>query len=134
MDFGFTNDGKQMELAYAFIEAAITDGWEQYQSYPSESTERACKLKREGFVISAITRTKVGKWKFEVQLNAWGPDGLCIKLPIVYNPETFLKAETTCGICNKEVEKTFRYSFAGRACADCIPEARKKHEQPGWCD
>lgn len=132
--FGHTNDVKYLEAANAFIQSAISDGWDIKQSYPSESIDRACKLTKDGFVISAIRREGVGKWKYEVSLHAWGPDGLCIKLPMVYNSETFLKAEITCGVCKKEVEKTYRYSFAGRACADCIPEARKKHEQPGWCD
>ena len=132
--FGHTNDVKYFEAANAFIQAAVADGWELNQTYPSECAQRACRLTRDGFVISAITRKDVGKWKYEVSLHAWAPDGLAIKLPTVYNPETFLKAETTCGICKKEVDKTFRYSFAGRACVDCLPEARKKHEQPGWCD
>lgn len=26
----------------------------------------------------------------------------------------------------------FRFSFAGRACAACIPEMRRVHERPGW--
>lgn len=133
-EFGHTNDVKYFEAANAFIQAAVADGWELSQTYPSEPAMRACRLKRDGFVISAITRKDVGKWKYEVSLHAWAPDGLCIDLPTVYNSETFLKAENTCGVCKKEVDKTYRYSFAGRACADCIPDARKKHEQPGWCN
>lgn len=133
-EFGHTNDVKYFEAANEFIRAAVADGWEHSQTYPSEAITRACRLTRDGFVISVITRKDVGKWKYEVQLNAWAPDKLCIELPEVYSPDTFLKAEITCGVCKKEVEKTFRYSFAGRACQGCLTEAQRKHEQPGWCD
>ena len=133
-EWGHTNDVKYFDEANEFIRAAVEDGWELSQTYPSEPAQRACRLTRGGFIISAITRKDVGKWKYEVSLHAWAPDKLAIKLPVVYNSETFTKAMTTCNICDKEVDKTYRYSFAGRACASCLPQAQKEHEQPGWCD
>lgn len=133
-EYGYTNDVKYFNEANEFVRAAVEDGWELKPRYAGESTMRACELNRDGFVIAVITRKNVGKWKYHVSVHAWAPDKLAIKLPVVYNSETFTKAMSTCNICDKEVDKTYRYSFAGRACADCLPQAQKEHEQPGWCD
>lgn len=34
----------------------------------------------------------------------------------------------------REPVKTMPYSFTGRACAECIPALRMRHERPGWND
>lgn len=133
-EWGYTNDVKYFDAANEFIRAAVEDGWELSQTYPSECAQRACHLYKDGFVISAITRKDTGKWKYQVSLHAWAPDKLAIDLPTVYDPETFTKGQFICNLCKKELEKTQRYSFAGRCCEECLPQAKKQYEQPGWCD
>lgn len=39
-----------------------------------------------------------------------------------------------CPVCGKHVplSEQEQYSFAGRCCAECLPEMQKQYEQPGW--
>lgn len=44
------------------------------------------------------------------------------------------EAMNICPICGKEtpyIEQSL-FSFAGRCCKDCLPEMKRKYEQPGW--
>lgn len=134
-EWGYTNKESDIESVRQFVRDAVNDGWTQEQRYPSEPVEQSCKLAKDGFVISVLTRTQVSsKWKYQASVHAWAPDGLVIRLSEIYKWETFQNAQTTCNLCLKTGVQTQRYSFAGRCCADCLSEARKKHEQPGWCD
>lgn len=60
--------------------------------------------------------------------------GLAIKTPKVYNFEEIVLGLKTCGICNTKNVQTFRYSFAGRCCENCLPAAKEKFEKHGWND
>lgn len=42
----------------------------------------------------------------------------------------------TCDGCGRYFgpDNLDRYSFAGKACADCLPKLREKYEYAGWCD
>lgn len=133
-DWGYSNDATRFNEINQFVADAVADGWTLEQTYDSEPSMRACKLKREGFVISVITRKNVGKWKYEANIHAWAPDKLAVIVPAVYSWDAFKDSQTTCNLCLKAGVETQRYSFAGRCCADCIEQARKDHEQPGWCD
>lgn len=83
-----------------------------------------------------LTRDPAGgsKWKYEAEVNIWGPDKLAIRPPATYDFAAIQAAQTTCSHCKKTGVKTQRYSFAGRCCEACLPEMRRKHEGPGWCD
>lgn len=86
-------------------------------------------------------------------INVFGPDDLQIKVPLIYpGKQYFVDALVTCQYCgngpNRHYFKdpatgdydlchpvaTYRFSFAGRACRQCIPELQKVHERPGWND
>ena len=144
-EFGFTNDPQELEKVISFRDAAIADGWAIKPSYPSESMGRASRLEKEGFIIQVLSRDntpeskfppnpndRVGiKWEYEVDIHIWGPDGLIIREPSSYDWEEIKKGVITCNQCGKE-GKTFRFFFAGRACAECLPALKKKYEKPGW--
>jgi len=148
MDFGFTNNVGIFDAVRAWRDAAIADGWQVQPTYPApdpvpgpefgpnayrgEAMERACTLRRAGYTVHVITRTNVGKWKFEAKLSAWCPDGMAIGLPREYDLAAIVSAVRRCNYCKRENVDTERVGFAGRYCATCLPTVRKRVEYPGW--
>jgi hypothetical protein len=131
VDFGFTNDQARYAAAIAWRDAAIADGWSARATYGnSESFDRASSLDHaDGYKVMILTRTndKPGaKWKFEAEVNVWGPDGLAIKPPAQYDMTAIRAATETCHYCGKVGRKTERVGFAGRACMVCAPVEEKK--------
>lgn len=135
MDFGLTNSDAQFDAANAWREAAIADGWTASPSYEGEPATSMCDLKRDGFHIRVASRLEKGRWKYMAQVTGWGPDGMSIRLPTVYSTFQLIQQQVRhCADCGKDDVDTFRVGFAGRVCAVCLPEARKKCEYPGWAD
>lgn len=134
--WGFTNDEARLQAAVAWWEAARADGWTSTPLYPKFEAETAAaeitKLCFKGHVL--MRRKDSGKWHFEAQIHLWGPDGLTIAAPNVYDWEKVIAGMLTCNACGATPVETHRYSFAGRCCAECLPEMRAKHERPGWTD
>jgi len=133
-EFGFTNDHEKVVAARAFMDAAASDGWSIKPTY-SEPVECAASLERDGFSMLIIARENGGeKFKYQAQVNIWGPDRLAIAAPKEYSWAKILGALSHCNVCDKDGVEIHRYSFAGRCCADCLPAMRAKHERPGWCN
>lgn len=130
-----SNNQSDLDRVREYREAAIADGWECSPLYRTEDMDRASRLTRDGFVMHVITRDQRGtgsKFGFDVSLAAWGLDGLSIKLPRPYpGMDAIVDASKRCHNCGGP-GGTERYSFAGRCCAACLPEMRKRHEYPGW--
>ena len=121
---------RSVEAVTAFRLAAVKDGWTQKRLYSNETLTRAFKLTRDGYVIQGIARPGP-----HGDLHCWGPDGLAINLPMTYPDFVFFKDMLRhCNNCGKKDVDTVRYSFAGRCCNECLPEMRRIHEGPGWCD
>jgi len=137
--FGFTNSQADLDAVIAWRDAAIADGWSHRPTYgKSESEDRACTMEKNGYKAMVLTRTpiegKPSKWKAEAEVNIWGPDGLAIKPPNVYDWEAIQSAVATCGYCGAHPVKTERVGFAGRCCETCLPTMRAKIEVPGWAN
>ena len=134
-NFGFTDNDNVYQRIVEFRDAAIQDGWDAKPTYPkTEPIETAASLSKDGFSMMILTRLQCGKWKYEATIAIWGPDGLNIDVPTVYSFKEITKGLRHCNLCGKNDVNTERFSFAGRCCAECLPEARKKHEYPGWAD
>lgn len=135
-EFGFTNEAAEFERVQTFKRACLSDGWTIAATYQHESIERAFKLTKDGFLIQGLTRTNEPdkKWRYEASLSCWGPDSLAISLPDTYDFESIKIGVRACDACDASDVDTHRYSFAGRCCAKCLPEMKRKHERPGWCD
>jgi len=133
-EWGFTNDPLRLAGAQQFRDDAVADGWNIAPTYETEAVDRAAKLRRDGYVMMVLTRTKLGKWAFEAQVNIWGPDGLAINPPEFYDFAEIESRTRICSYCKKTDVETQRVGFAGRCCADCLPDMRKRIETPGWCD
>lgn len=136
-NYGWTNDQAKLDMVRAFVAAAIADGWQQGEYFAGESLDSACKLRRDGFTMSVLTRRNesANRWVFTAQVHAWGPDELALDLPDVYPGfEVVQAALLKCSQCKAEGVTTFRFAFAGRCCATCLPMARRKYETPGWAD
>lgn len=138
MDFGFTNDRAKFEAAQAFRDAAVADGWSIKPTYgKSEDVGRVSSLERDGFKMMAMTRDHTNdrhKWKYEAQISIWGPDGLAVTPPETYDFAEIRARIRRCSYCKTSNVETERVGFAGRCCAECLPEMRRKIEVPGWCD
>jgi hypothetical protein len=136
MDFGFTNDVADLEAVRQWVADAVADGWDIEPTYRVEPVGRAARLTRDGYIAMALMRDNSGetgrRWRYEANVSVWGPDGLAISVPRKYDFALIEKAVRRCGECGKEDVDTQRVGFAGRTCAGCLPEARKKHEYPGW--
>lgn len=135
-EYGYSNDEADLESVRAFVAAAIADGWHQTQYYDNEPVEQSCKLARDGFKMSILSRVcdpKDSGYRFWLSVSVWGPDGLSIRLRSdVYESDAFESGLRRCCLCAAEDVKTVRYSFAGRCCEACLPGARKQFERPGW--
>lgn len=137
MDFGHTNDQSHFDAANAFREAAIADGWQAKATYgKQEAVESHATLERAAFKMHVMVRMMEPgcKWKFCVQINIWGPDGMAIDPPFVYDSDYIVAGVRRCGKCKAKDVETFRAGFANRCCATCLPKVRAEIEKPGWCD
>ena len=140
----YSNDDADHARVIAWRDAALADGWTIEATYNSEPVTSCGSIAKDGYkghVCARVTEEMkkwhprhVSKWKYESDVNLWGPDGLCIKPPEIYDWAAIVRGTRTCSACGKEDVDTQRYSFAGRCCAACRPEMAKKHEYRGWCD
>lgn len=121
-------------------DAALDDKWEPAPIYENEDISRAMILEKEGFKAHIISRDipvpkpNWGKRRYGAEITIWGADRLQIFVPRKYDWEFIQDAVRICLACRKTDVDTQRYSFAGRCCKECLPEMRKKHEYPGWCN
>lgn len=138
-DRKWSRSGDAMKAVVQFREDAHADGWSCEPTYPSsEPLERAATLARDGYKIHLISRQREGELGGEASVHLWGPDELSIDpkrdergLP-VYDWAFIRAGVERCNICGKASLKIGRYSFAGRACEACLPEAKRVTEYPGW--
>lgn len=138
VNYGFTNDRKHFDAAMAFLAAAKADGWTGGDS-DHEREQGYYKLSLPpGWVMHVTardhTKDPTHAYEYEAQVSIWGPDGLVILAPVAYDMKVMQENLRRCNLCQQPDRETQRYSFAGRCCADCLQDARKKHEYPGWCD
>lgn len=135
-EFGFSNDRADLETVREWVAAAVADGWNIEPTYKTEPQESAATLSKNGFRAMALMRDRGEihdrRYRYEAHVSAWGPDGLAISVPKRYDFALIEKAVRRCGECGREDVDTQRVGFAGRVCAGCLPEARKKHEYSGW--
>lgn len=117
-----------------YRDAAVADGWLIKPTYSTEDVNRAATLEKDGFKMMIITRQlPEGRTKdYSVSMAVYGPDGLIIEPPKVYSMTEIVRRVNYCKHCDSHDVKTHRYSFAGRACASCLPGLKNKHEKPGW--
>jgi hypothetical protein len=109
------------EVHREFRAAAFADGW-----VAKDLLNAQYRLEKQGFVMFCDENQA---------LCAWGPDGLAIILDDdVYSWNHFISGLSRCNLCNAKGVTTFRYSFAGRCCLQCLPGAQKEHEFRGWTD
>jgi hypothetical protein len=136
---GFTNDPLQLARVRAWVEAAVADGWTRTATYPHESIERACTLRREGWQALVLMRETAlsslpGKWRYETDIHLWGPDRLAVEPGDVYDWQRLQRELRHCYACGARDVDTQRVGFADRVCAGCLPGMKAKIETPGWCD
>lgn len=132
-DYGFTHDEADVEDVREWVRAAIADGWTQGAYFDSESIDQSCRLERDGFKVSVLTRTnRPGVYPFEASINAWGPDGMVVQVPRPYDGDAIRRGVETCNLCGVFPIQPHRYSFAGRCCDGCLSGARRSYEKPGW--
>lgn len=133
--FGFSNSLDHLESVKQFRDAAVADGWDLKPTYKNEDIDRASSLTKDGFKMSIISRDnteKNYKYKFEAEISIWGPDGISIPTPELYDFELIRNGLTSCPVCGAKDVKTVRVAFANRACEVCAPALREKLETPGW--
>ena len=135
IEFGFTDDPLRLAAAKAYRDAAKQDGWVCVPTYDSESMESASSQHRQHYAMQILSREmQHGHWNYQCSINIWGPDGLSIKPPDVYDWLAITAGARTCNECGAVDVDTQKYSFAGRCCADCRPAMAEKHEKRGWAE
>ena len=130
-----------IESVRRFRDAAVADGWSIQPTYVStpgnvnEPQEQAASLEKDGFRMQVLARPS-GCFphlkKDSSVISIWGPDGLAIVPPEIYDFPEIKRGLEHCNNCGKNRVKTQRYSFAGRCCAECRPEMARAHEYSGW--
>lgn len=121
-----------VELARLWCAAAIADGWHGEPTYPNELFIHAWRLTRDGYTILGLSRPGTDKFMPTASVHIWGPDGLAIKPPLEYDSDAIIAGARTCSYCGEMDVSTHRVGFAGRACYQCLPDAKRKVETPGW--
>ncbi len=123
MDFGLTNDKKRLAAAKQFRLDALADGWvEETPLHSKEPLEQYSHLSRStGWKMHIMARVNKdgGKFKYQVSVDIWGPDMLCIKVPMQYDRAVIKAGMKRCSLCSAEGVETTRFSFAGRCCINC---------------
>lgn len=118
------------EQSTLWVALAVNDGWTQ--SPVTVGSSRT--IMKDGFCATFIpTLDGAGNRGF-CHLAVYGPDGLQVLVPEVYNWEELQARLQTCMYCFAEKVKTYRIAFAGRCCEKCLPELRDRFEYPGWAD
>lgn len=117
--------------------AAEADGWSIEATYEGEPLEQAWRARRDGYQVLGIARPENAHTKGTLPvatLAIWGPDGLAISPPPIYDWPAIQLGAQTCMGCDAAPVPTERVAFVGRYCATCAPLERAKQEKPGWCD
>lgn len=112
---------------------AIASGWRHEPTYgDAESEERAMRLTGPaGWTVQTLAREHESG-RAEAMIYAWGPDGLAVDVPPLFDMRALEAATRSCSRCEATDVETQRVGFAGRVCAACIKDARKEVERPGW--
>lgn len=141
-DWGFRNDVDDGARALAAVlqwrADAIASGWTWEQTYANEAPDRAMRLHGPGgWVAQTLARTVqrfngYGATRPTAEITVWGPDGLQVPVPLLFDMDALTKALTTCSHCQTEGVATTRVGFAGRYCDPCAVKARPVVEAPGW--
>ena len=133
---GWTEEIRQRAAQYR--SDALADGWTSEPLSKWESEELWSRLHRDGFTLQIVARLPRPQSEHSIAIkkpngmvHAWGPDGMGIKIGRHYSWDELRAGLTTCNECGTR-GKTYRFSFAGRCCATCLPAMKKKHEYPGW--
>lgn len=139
-EWGFNPTPEEKEVMLTWKAAAIADGWSDEPLYGSEGVERACKLRRDGFVAHVLTREprEAGKGHMaqrqaEYKVTVWGPDDLVVGIHHPYSMAALQRALRCCSACGAEGD-TVRLAFADRVCPPCREKLKGEAERPGWCD
>lgn len=138
VEFGFSTSADHLLSVEQFRDAAVADGWSIAPTYPShEPAEQAATLNRDGFIMMVLARPKsggnTGNWTCSASVHIWGPDGMAIPPPPLYDWAKISAGVTTCGYCGAHPVKTERVGFAGRACPTCRPIEGAKLPR-NWAD
>lgn len=117
-----------------YIQSAKNDGWH---------FTRESKNPQQDWYEAEVIVINVGKFKLLAYanyhgtkvttcfINLWGPDELIVE-PISPYRRPNKDDLRICAHCG-QLGETYRYSFAGRCCKECLPEMRAQFEQEGWC-
>lgn len=127
MNFGMTNDINVYNAAIAYREAVIADGWVPKRDDGENYT-------KSGYSIMILSRTDVGRFKYQASVHLWCPQGIAINPPNEYSWDKIVLGLRVCGKCKAEDVDTFRVGFANRVCKSCLPSERTRLEYRGWCD
>jgi len=115
--------------------AAFTDGWGVQRSYQNEPVDSACTMWRHDpdFKALLLMREKSEtRTRGYFNISIWGPDGLFVRPIFPYHMATLLDELHVCSSCGAKNITPYRYSFAGRCCADCLPKLQARYERDGW--
>lgn len=135
---GWTEEMRQQASQYRAD--ALADGWTSEPLSKWESEDTWSRLHRDEFTLQIVARFPRPRSDHSMEIkkpegavHAWGPDGLALKIGYQYSWDEIQAGLTICNECGAHGE-TFRFSFAGRCCAACLPEMKKKHEYPAWAN
>lgn len=116
-----------LEAARQWRRDAMADGWTSEPTYRAQETDEThARLWRDGFVAHVMARpggpsTHGGPFLPMYGVHVWGPDGMAIRVGLVYDDEAIRRGPETCIYCGVHPVKTERVGFAGRACPTCRP-------------
>lgn len=123
-----------IESATAWRLAALADGWTEEPTYVGQPVEQDSTLERGGFKVHLSARPPAREglrpW---AGVSVWGPDGLTIPAPEVYDFAEMERHLRICGECGKEGD-TVRLGFANRVCPDCWTKLAPTVERQGWAE
>jgi hypothetical protein len=120
----------------AWRDAAVADGWTLAPTYTSESVERACRLTRDGYTVSILTRAGDERSWPIAAINAWCPRNISLDhaLKPEYDGAALIAGARFCPNCGAQDVDTVRIHFAMRSCEACVPSLRAEYEVGNWTE
>ena len=136
---GYSSDCKE------FVTCALEEGCEAYMNQGLVLIKRTDELKelRDDCVGLYMSISSYDPNEFGIWIAIDGSYGLhdWLNLGDYLFSESFssivsraIKEAGYCNMCHQFVgyKDIHQYSFAGKCCSNCLSEAKKKYEYPGW--
>ena len=124
-----------------WMDAALADGWAHVGKMDNfgKFSDTDFYLEKDDMVVFLVDRpayvdTRGRHIREYFHTNGWFDNGRSAwaYFPDEYDVEEIQRLRHVCTECHKYAETLHHVAFASMVCDNCVSDARKKYEFPGW--